>query len=307
MKKKVVFIMGTAHCGSSLLNLVLDSHTDCLGLGELSNLPNFYRRQKPLCSVCQGDCSFWHHHFSQQEMQLLSQGFADQRIHKYIPLQLEKTVRGWLKKDRPFNPYSLIANKVNETVLIDSTKTVYWLKRKLDAREFKENLLDVYLVHLIRDGRAVMGSYSRRKEYQGLTAQQFGQQFGDLWKNRLTNENNFFNNFTGHKLELRYETFATQPEQTAQEICQWLDIEFQPDMLNYKTHEHHPISGNSGTHDSVKQYQKGKAAIARNKPSEQTISSGINLNVRWPQTLSPEQIAAFYQTTAGMNKAYEWQ
>lgn len=298
MQKKVVFIMGTAHCGSSLLNLVLDSHTDCLGLGELSNLPDFYRRDKPLCSVCQENCSFWNHYFSKREMHLLSQGFADRRIHKHVPLKLEKAVRGFLKNDRPFNPYSLIANKVDETVLIDSTKTVYWLERKLGAREFKEGLIDAYLIHLIRDGRAVMGSYSRRKQYQGLTAQEFGQQFGTLWQERLTEENNFFNNFTGKKLELRYETFATQPEETAQEICQWLEIEFQPSMLHYKTHEHHPISGNEGTHASVKQHRKENPKMT---------SPGIKLNVRWPQTLSPEHIAAFYETTNGTNKAYEWQ
>lgn len=299
MKKKVVFIMGTAHCGSSLLNLVLDSHTDCLGLGELSNLPDFYRRGRPICSVCKEDCSFWNHAFSEQEMQLLCQGFADQRLHRYIPLKLEKAVRGLLKRDRPFNPYSLLANKVSETVLIDSTKTVYWLERKLNAREFKENRLEAYVIHLIRDGRAVMGSYSRRKQYQGLTAQEFGQEFGNLWQKRLTDENNFFNSFTGPKIELRYETFATQPEKTAKEICQWLDIEFQPDMLYYKTHEHHPISGNRGTHASVKQHKK----VDNPKPA----SPGIKLNVRWPQTLSSEHVTAFYKTTNGMNKAYEWQ
>lgn len=309
MKKKVVFIMGTAHCGSSLLNLVLDSHTECIGLGEVSNLPDFYRKNKPICTICQENCSFWNHYFSKAEMELLTQGFAEQRIHRHIPLKIEKAVRGFFKSDRPFNPYSLIADKVNETVLIDSTKTVYWLKKKLSAREFKENLLEAYVIHLIRDGRAVMGSYSRRKQYQGLTAQEFGQQFGEIWKERLTNENIFFNNFTGKKLRLRYEPFATQPEKTIKEICQWLDISFQPDMLNYKTHDHHPISGNSGTHASVKQYQNTSTnpSIQEQPVSNQkAVSSGIKLNVRWPQVLSPEQIAAFYQTTNNMNKAYEW-
>lgn len=296
-KKKVVFIMGTAHCGSTLLTLVLGGHCQCLSLGEISNLPDFYRRNKPICSVCQGECSLWNHQFSDQDLQLLSHGFAERRLHSFMPLKIEKQVRRFLKADQVFNPYSLIASRIKEQILIDSTKTVWWLQKKLAAREFDEGL-SPYLIHLIRDGRAVMSSYSRRKQYQGLTPQQFGEQFGKLWKDRVTNENNFFDSFSGEKIRLRYEEFATQPEATAQFLCSWLDIDFQHDMLSYWKHEHHTISGNSGTRASVQKYQND---------AQSTRDLGIKLNQKWQKILSVEQIAAFYKATDSMNKAYEWQ
>ena len=296
-KKQVVFIMGTAHCGSTLLTLVLGGHSQCLSLGEISNLPDFYRRNKSICSVCAGDCSLWNHRFSEQDLQMLSQGFAERRLHRFIPLKVEKQVRRALRADAVFNPYSLIASRVEESVLIDSTKTVWWLEKKLAAREFDENL-SPYLIHLIRDGRAVMSSYSRRKQYHGLTPQQFGQQFGQLWQERVTNENNFFDGFSGKKIRLRYEEFATNPEAITRTLCDWLTIGFQPDMLRYWQHQHHTISGNSGTRASVQKYQ------SEAQPKQ---SFGIKLNQKWRKVLSSDQIAAFYQATDSMNQRYEWQ
>lgn len=247
--------------------------------------------------MCVGECSLWDRQFSNQDLQLLSRGFAERRLHRFIPLKVEKKIRRLLRTDAVFNPYSLIASRVEEKVLIDSTKTVWWLEKKLAAREFDENL-SPYLIHLIRDGRAVMSSYSRRKQYHGLTPQQFGQQFGQLWKERVTNENNFFDSFAGKKIRLRYEEFATNSETVSRNLCNWLNIDFQPDMLSYWKHQHHTISGNSGTRASVQNYQNDA------QPSQ---SFGIRLNRKWQKVLSAEQIAAFYQATDSMNRIYEWQ
>ncbi|MGB3296188.1 MAG: sulfotransferase [Phormidesmis sp.] len=300
--------MGTAHCGSTLLTMILGSHSDCLALGEVSNMPEAYRLKKPICSVCQGDCSFWERSFTEQERSLLSKGFSERRLHRYIPLKLEKTVRGFLKNDQVFNPYSLIASKTNKKVLIDSTKTVYWLNKKLAAREFQDNLLDARLIHLIRDGRAVMNSYLRRKQAQGMTVQKFG----EMWAKRINNENNFFDSFSGgKKIQLRYEKFATEVEETLKSLCDWLDIDFQPEMVNYWQHQHHAISGNSGTRSLIRKYQNSESMQSgsdtqrpANRYEERDFC--IQLDQRWRTKLSAEQVAEFYKVTGGLNKAYEW-
>ncbi len=322
MKQKVLFIMGTAHCGSTLLTMVLGGHPDCLAVGELSNLPDFYRRGKPVCSVCQGECDFWDHRFSDADYQLLSGGLAEQRLHKNVPLKVEKAVRGLLKTDQVFNPYTLIGSKVDQTVIVDSTKTVYWLEKKLAAREFQSDLIEPYLLHLIRDGRAVMASYSRRKEYHGLSAEQFGQTFGQMWQARIKNEYRFFESFADqfsdryphNQKRLRYEAFATQPEETLQSLCDWIGIPFQRNMLDYRNHKNHVISGNDRTRASVQKY-KGSSAVrqvsavatAERETEQKTIEDfGIKFTQQWKRILSPEQIDAFYRATDGMNKAYEW-
>lgn len=310
--------MGTAHCGSTLLTMVLGGHSDCLAIGEISNLPDFYRRGKPICSTCEGDCDFWDKRFSPADYQLLCGGLSEQRLHKHIPLKLEKAVRGWLKIDQVFNPYTLISSKATQTVLVDSTKTVYWLEKKLAAREFKDGLVEPYLLHLIRDGRAVMASYSRRKVYHNLSTEQFGQQFGTLWQTRINNEHRFFETFKAtfgqrypnHQYRLRYETFATDPETTARSLCSWLSIPFERNMLDYRNHTTHIVSGNEGTRNS----RKTDKPLTTQRSEESTVTNtttvqdfGIKLNQRWRTLLSPEQIAAFYRVTSGMNKAYEWE
>ncbi|MEO1386592.1 MAG: sulfotransferase [Cyanobacteria bacterium J06634_6] len=309
MKKKVLFIMGTAHCGSTLLTLVLGGHSQCRAVGEISNLPDFYRRGKPVCSLCNGRCSFWNERFSAADYQLLCGGLSEQRLHKYIPLKVEKTVRGMLKVDQVFNPYTLIGSRIEEQVIVDSTKTVYWLEKKLAAREFQQGLVEPYLLHLIRDGRAVMASYGRRKEYQGLSATEFGQRFGKMWQARVNNERRFFDQFSTQfdtpPKRLRYEEFATEPEQQAQSLCDWLGIPFEPSMLDYRNHENHVISGNGGTRGSTKakQRESGTVVIA---PETTQESHGIQLKQKWRNILSAEHIDAFYKTTDSQNIQYEW-
>lgn len=153
-----------------------------------------------------------------------------------------------------------------------------------------------------------MNSYARRKHYQGLSADQLGQQFGELWMNRINNEHRFFDDFTGKKLRLRYEEFATYTESTLKNLCAWLNLDFQPDMVNYWKHEHHTISGNSGTHALISKHQASipeqSAAVQTNPQAKKEFS--IRLDKQWKTKLSPEQIAAFYSSTGNLNEAYEW-
>jgi len=66
--KQVVFVMGAGHCGSTLLDLILGSHSECFSLGELFSLPRFFDPKsdnyKHICSVCDSDCQIWHDQFS---------------------------------------------------------------------------------------------------------------------------------------------------------------------------------------------------------------------------------------------------
>lgn len=329
--------MGTAHCGSTLLTMVLGGHSDCLAIGELSNLPDLYGRGRPVCSACDGECTLWDRRFSADDYELLCAGLAEQRLHKHIPLKLEKAFRGALKTDQVFNPYTLIASKVEEPIIVDSTKTVYWLEKKLAAREFRQDMIEPYLLHLIRDGRAVMASYSRRKVYQDMSDEQFGRSFGKMWQARLKNEYRFYDKFAkrfggryaDHQRRFRYETFATQPEEMAKSLCDWLGIPFERNMLDYRNHKNHIISGNERTKATVQRHQRQEGIEQKaskespwkqhhesekmSKVATETVAEksaiqdfGIKLNQQWKDILSEAQIAAFYRATNRMNERYEW-
>ena len=213
MKKKILFVLGTAHCGSTLLSLILDSHPQCFNVGELSNFPSFYRSKKRICSVCESECVFWDRQFSQTELQNLCLGLANARISPLIPLKVERFFRE-LVNDDIFRPYSAIASKTPANVIVDSTKTIYWISGMLQRKEIKKEF-DIYLLHLVRDGRAVLNSYLKRKQTINV------QDLSHLWLKRVTENERFFEKFSvGEKMLLRYEEFATKPEEKTQKICQ---------------------------------------------------------------------------------------
>jgi len=60
---------------------------------------------------------------------------------------------------RFFNSY--LFAKTKKDILVDSSKYIFGIANKLKAREFRAGLIEAYLIHMIRDGRAVANSYLR--------------------------------------------------------------------------------------------------------------------------------------------------
>ena len=55
---KIVFIIGTGHCGSTLLDLLLGSHSKAISLGEVYKVLSF-GQDEPLCNLCGEKCNLW--------------------------------------------------------------------------------------------------------------------------------------------------------------------------------------------------------------------------------------------------------
>jgi hypothetical protein len=285
MKKKVLFILGTAHCGSTLLSLILDSHPQCFTVGELSNFPTLNKTGKL--------DNFWNHQFSQKELHNLSLGLSNARISPAIPLKVEKFFRE-IVNDDIFRPYSIIASKTPADIIVDSTKVIYWISSMLQLKELKKKF-DIYLLHLVRDGRAVLNSYLKQR--RDMTVKEFA----DLWLKRVTNNEVFFEKFyTKNKILVRYEKLVTQPLATTQQICDFLGIEFQPEILEYWKYEHHIISGNRRTRASMNKHKKTK------EKKQNLIKSLIKLDSSWLTKVTENTIGEFYAIIGDKNKSYEW-
>lgn len=284
MKKKVLFILGTAHCGSTLLSLILDSHPQCFTVGELSNLPALNKKGKL--------DDFWSHQFSQKELQNLSLGLSNARISPAIPLKIEKFFRE-IVNDDIFRPYSIIASKTPTDIIVDSTKTIYWISSMLRLKELKKEF-DIYLLHLVRDGRAVVNSYLKKRRRMTV------KEISELWLRRVTNNEVFFENFDQDKILVRYEMLVTKPQAMTQQVCDFLGIEFQPEMLNYWKYEHHIISGNRGTRTSMNKF---KSSI---ETKQKSTNSLIKLDSRWLTEMKEDTIREFYAIVGDKNTPYEW-
>ena len=303
-QKKVLFIIGSGHCGSSLLSLILGSHSRCFSAGELSNLPNRYRKQLYIdCVNCNSE--FWNRTFGESGLKQLSIGLGDTRATPYIPLKLEKAVREFLGQDRVFRPYSFLLSNVGKEILIDASKYYLWADKKTQTKEFTSGTVRPYLLHLTRDGRAVVNSYLRK--YPNKDSSEFTQEWMEKTKQRQA----FYNAFDrGEKIQVAYEALASDPQTVVTQICQLLDIEFAPDQLNYWKYPHHDISGNDGTYSLVRRYNQQQALEKVEKVNGdyyKKMDLGIRLDLRWKTELSAENLEVFNRVVGEFNQAYAWE
>jgi hypothetical protein len=86
-----------------------------------------------------------------------------------------------------------------------------------------------------------------------------------------------------HKMVLRYEDFATDPALHARRLCDWLGIEFAPEMLD--------LGGGRTPHS------------AGGNPSRFSLSRGIGPpDERWRSALSAEQLGQFERIAGALNR-----
>ncbi|MDY7022457.1 MAG: sulfotransferase [Cyanobacteriota bacterium] len=304
MKNKVVFVLGIGRSGSTLLNYILGSHPDCFDLNEISKLPEIYQNPQRHRDFWEGPGKYWEEKFSPEELKMLVAGLSNHRITPYIPLKVERFVREITGTDRILNPYSLMFSKLDKKVLIDSSKYVHWVSKKLQAKEFRSGQVEGYLIHLIRDGRAVLNSYLRWDK--NLTVDKFSEK----WSRLMIQDQKYYEQFPSErKMIVRYEELASEPEATIQKVCKMIGIEFKPEMIEYWKYNHFGIVGNFGTRSLIAKY-KGQQTESKVEKihgdyyNQQGFK--IKLDLRWKEQLDSEKIEEFYSLTNNLNKPYEW-
>lgn len=100
-------------------------------------------------------------------------------------------------------------------------------------------------LHMVRDGRDVVASYLRTGIYTDLD------EAADRWLRSVDIAIGFGAKIGPQRyMELHYEALVTAPEPTIQDICQFLDLEYREDMLDFQrvvdrlgdTHQAHHTS-----------------------------------------------------------------
>lgn len=297
--KRVVFIMGMAHSGSTLLELILASHSHVFGLGELYALRekmSAVGQDRPrLCSICEGECDYWD--------------------HKAPYLQLAR----YFSNSRPFAPiirlishyrrslYQSLFEWFGHDILVDSSKRVPWIQRQLSPSYHWREMTPI-LLYITRDGRAVVNSYLRKYPEESI------ERVTVNWKKSVQQMNDFFQRFRFPKYRIPYETLATEPQATAKALCTFLKIDYEPEMLQYWKHDHHPCNGNLGTRSLIYRYRAQLGTEPRgwtNAREELKTSHGdyydqlglaIKLDLRWKRELSRQQLEIFESIAGDLNR-----
>ena len=308
---KNVYICSAGHSGSTLLDMLIGSHSKIESLGEITHLP----KNLSLNTICGcGDpvkeCDFW----------------------KGVLGDLGERLNIKMLSD----PYSFDLGYIAAKVIVDKKHQtrVYNLSRKIShallyvyyrykiplhffvARKFKRSILNnielyhsirrtsgadmvvdsskayikglgIYLhnkeetrvVLLVRDGRGVFYSnikrgFDRKKSLSGWM---------NYYKRALSLLDRYVDN--GHMLLVKYEDLAKNTEQILRNISNFLEIEYESEMLDFSSKVHHITNGNN----------------TRFKSSE------IKLDEAWKQGLSDSDLKYFNDHALQLNRRFGYE
>ncbi|WP_203292220.1 sulfotransferase family protein [Maricaulis parjimensis] len=270
-----VMICGAGHSGSTLLGMILGSHSRAFYMGEGGKARYLGDEKKPLrkrvCKICGEDCPVW-------------SGFE------------------W---DGTAPLHAAASAHVGKPVIIDSTKDEAWIQAR--AEETLSVGGRAVLILLGRDGRAVVNSRIRKypdRDPEG--------QIQD-WVDKMTTSEALFEAFEGPKIRIRYEDLATSTESVARALCAVIGLDYEPGMLRFAETEQHVLGGNSGTQFIVAREQLKDPEDAFVSLNERTRgyyenhSGDIELDLRWREELSSAHLALFEKMASTANAAFKWE
>ncbi|MFK5893320.1 MAG: sulfotransferase [Pseudomonadota bacterium] len=303
---KVVYICSAGHSGSTLLDMLIGSHSKITSLGEISQLPkNLSLNTDCTCGKKVKHCEFWDKVLKRVDDELkvqskifpysLNLGYFTARIvvdskHQnkwneikkkvvlglyYLSLKsffpvpqvfISKIING---AKNSFVLYKHVTDVMGGEYIVDSSKN--YLKA---ISLYKENPEKVRIIVLSRDGRGVF--YSGRK--RGFSK---NESLG-AWKKYYTRSLPLIEKHvnSNHILKIHYEDLASSTANELAKISAFIGVEFEENMLDFSSKIHHLTNGNN----------------------MRFRSSEVKLDQSWKQCASVSDLE-FFETNAGfLNK-----
>lgn len=253
----VLYIFGPGHCGSTLLNLCLDQHSEVLGVSEIVTL----NRKKAGWSHDEYvlDSPFW----SKVAEQMLEEPEGVEL--ESVPFNLTRLggreVSAALEANQAaFRAMLTVANK---RIVSDASKEPQRLRALLSSPLFR-----VRVVYLVRDGRAVVHAY-RRKYKRWFTG------WRKLVRTDFVARHLMSEVPSDTWLTVRYEDLATKPETTLRKICDFMGVSFESAMLKPDSRNFKGVGGNRLRKRPVDGIVLDTAWRDEMKPTAQTFAAVI--------------------------------
>jgi len=237
---KVIYVVGVGHSGSTLLDLLLGSHSRIESLGEMEEFDRYMSREPSIrdarrtctCGARYKECEFWRKvtgaAMAACQCGELVLGAADQsrfEQHNYAVFRAALDVSG---KD----------------LVCDSSKNYLRLRRLLQS-----DLFDIFVVHLVRDGRAV--GYSAKRKGRRPDPDKPGRRlyWGSLknWRRKNIACSRMLRDY-GRSIRLRYEDLVANPELWVSRILAGVGLDLEKGQLEFWNTVHHNIGGNHMRH-----------------------------------------------------------
>lgn len=308
-QKLYCYICSAARSGSTLTDMLLGGHPDAASLGEL----NFIGKAIAIGEHCScghtvSECPEWNKIF----LNIQSTRGIDFLEHPYeyrlwdaraaVKQDFNHQTRSFLAAVKVRGAYydacNLLSTKLRNLLPLPATyneaiqnkiqlyDTILksWDKRVIiDSSKNIREAIELYLtapdrvriVLLTRDGRGVYCSErtSGFSQAQSLsTWKRYYQRALWLVDKKLPSKS---------VLRLKYEYLASNPESAARVLCNYLNIDFLPQMLELAAHTRHLVNGND-------------TRFRANRP--------IKLDERWRRDLKGEDLSYFSNHDNGLNK-----
>jgi hypothetical protein len=259
-KVKVVFIAGSSYSGSTMLGLVLGSDDRAFFSGEVKQ---YMRRRDPkhhqapghyfcTCGERYEECPFWksvHARYGSERNLNPAPGFS------WSNLRLVTRVLIPLKRgdDRPIPEHARLLETIHDVAradepvvvcVVDSSKSV----RTLDALADASNL-DLHVIHLIRDGRAVTSSFKSRgwNSFYGMVSWAMVNAFLALYLRR--------NSIRSVRVD--YASLCLSTTDELDRINAFLGLSLKPEELTRRVREnaYHVFGGNKDVRGLSEEFQ----------------------------------------------------
>jgi Sulfotransferase family len=239
-RHKIIYILGAARSGSTLFDIVLGSSPEICGTGELIHLPDrgWLHNEYCACGRRVNACAFWRDVKDRWTAQLPPGAIARFLALQYRFERIGLLFRGArLLRDPEFQEYLRTLDRLLRCVLDACGKPTLVDSSKKHVRAFHLSLLpdfDVYLVHLVRDSRAVAWSRAKafaKDERHGVQADLPPLPVARTARRWLLNNLvcsylfRFSHQLRGRYLRVRYEDFVADPASTLRRIGAFCGID----------------------------------------------------------------------------------
>ncbi len=252
-KIEVIYLLGCGRSGSTLLDLVLGAHPRVASVGEVWYHSRWVKNNfECTCGAPFASCGFWQAVAAKlracegetlvapvQNRRAKAGAFL--RLLRSKKLPSRKQAQGYaLATQRLFKAVQEVANK---PVILDSSKNPMRLLYLCASGFF-----NVKVIHLIRDGRAYLNSTRRPvgMPAQGGATAPAQSAWRATWRWLLTNA---LSTLLCSRLPqtswctIKYEDFANESAAVTQRLCEFLNLNFAPELLAGDKPVAHNISG----------------------------------------------------------------
>lgn len=249
---KVIYILGSGHSGSTLVDLVLGSHSAIESGGEFAKYIDYVDPASPrpaekrlcTCGVAVDACPHW----QAVRVKLRSDYGSD--------LLNTKAVDDAEFERANARVIAAILSTTGKSIFCDSSKQTERCLQLMASDRF-----DLWVVHLVRDGRAVGYSYKRK----------YHTYLPEVWRWAASNTHlsaRLTRQLGERYMFVRYEDFTADPRRETSRILASLGLTFEEVQLAFRDHAHHNLAGNRMRRQAGNQIERDTTYLQALSPWE---------------------------------------